>query len=594
MRKEFPKELLWILLLSFLLNVWGINWGLPARWHPDEITDVAIDMVARRSLNPHYFAYGPLHYYEVILFANIPVSILSKIRKNLHMHDTKLDVSQNDYNKKETNLFAPKNVSREDRSWLWSGAPLFLSRVLSALLGTCTVLLVYLLARTLFDPKTALISAALLTVSMGFALYSHFATVDISMTFWFTLSSLISAYIWSRGTRKWYVLSGLTAGLAAAAKYVGILGSVPLIIAHVLKEKRNNSNLMIGMFMVLVGFLIGCPVILFSFFEFIDGFTKEFFFNTARIIDNHKSYAFTPLLLNLKDALGLPQFIVSICGLFYSIKLLRVKDQRAQVIMVWSMFLPYYLSIGSHRVAILWYTVPLIPFFSVLTGKMLGDFLNLKIKAFRVASLILLGVLLGYSILYIIAVDLQLVRDSRYMVTEWVLKNVPTGSKIEVAEAGGCVPYIPNESFSVVKRPESWNQTDWIYPVIQNRDKNKAYVFIRKAASKLELLMNKIGLSKQNKPYIAWYERARDMEASKDFDFSLRGVELRNPDYLILCYIEPNHFLKGSGEYQFYDSLFSGKTIYKEAARVKFRLLPWLDKEIPFVNPTIYVFRKEL
>ena len=592
MIKKFPRKLLGVLLLSFLLNAWGINWGLPDRWHPDEITDTASDMLARRSLNPHFFAYGPLHYYEVILFANIPIKIVSKFRKAFRSSDKEVVTTPTDYNDKKTNSSAPTNAPTEHRPWWWSGAPLLLSRVLSVLLGTGTVLLVYLLAKTIFDPITALNSALLFTVSMGFVVYSHFATVDMSSTFWFTLSSLMSVYVWSRGAKKWYVLSGLTVGLAAAVKPVGVLALIPLIIAHIFKDKRNNSNLVIGMFMVVVGFLIGCPVALFSFFEFIDGFTKEFFFNTARIIDE-KSYAYFPLLLDLKVALGLPLFLISICSLFYSIKFLSDQDQRAKAILLWSMLLPYYLSIGSHHISILWYTVYLIPFISILTGKMLGDFLNSKVKAFRIASLILFGVVISYSVMYSIAADLQFVRDSRYITTEWVLNNVPTGSKIEVAEAGGCVPNIPNERYLVVRRPASWNQTDWIYPVIQDRDNNKAYLFIRKAASKLELLTHKIGLSKQREPYIAWYERAKDMQASKNFDFSLKGLELRNPDYLILCYIEPYHFLKNSDEYQFYDSLFSGKTSYREITQIKFRFLSWIDTTIPFVNPKIYIFRRK-
>lgn len=57
-----------ILLLSFLLNVWGINWGLPERWHPDEMTGAALRMGYYKSLNPHHFAYGSLHYYQIMLF----------------------------------------------------------------------------------------------------------------------------------------------------------------------------------------------------------------------------------------------------------------------------------------------------------------------------------------------------------------------------------------------------------------------------------------------------------------------------------------------------------------------------------------------
>ena len=73
-----------ILAFSIVINTWGIDWGLPERWHPDELTQRAENMVGGPSLNPHYFAYGSFHYYLIAAFAVLPIKLPNKI---LHLMD---------------------------------------------------------------------------------------------------------------------------------------------------------------------------------------------------------------------------------------------------------------------------------------------------------------------------------------------------------------------------------------------------------------------------------------------------------------------------------------------------------------------------
>ena len=108
-----------ILCVSLALNVWGISWGLPVIWHPDETTQRAVTMFDSGTLNHHHFVYGSLHYYQVILFAVLPAKALNKVFSLGSTTQTTVVIA--------------------------------LSRVLSALLGTGVVFLVYLLAKELFD-----------------------------------------------------------------------------------------------------------------------------------------------------------------------------------------------------------------------------------------------------------------------------------------------------------------------------------------------------------------------------------------------------------------------------------------------------------
>src|SRR5262245_30096740 len=115
------------LCVSLALNLWGTA----VVWHPDEITERAIAMFDSRTLNHHNFAYGALHYYQVIVLAVLPAKALNKV---LSLGST-----------------APEAIA------------LVLSRAVSALFGTGVVLTIFLLANELFDPNAALYTALLLT-----------------------------------------------------------------------------------------------------------------------------------------------------------------------------------------------------------------------------------------------------------------------------------------------------------------------------------------------------------------------------------------------------------------------------------------------
>ena len=49
------RPLLAVALVSLALNLAGIAWGLPARWHPDEKADVAARMARANTLEPDSF-----------------------------------------------------------------------------------------------------------------------------------------------------------------------------------------------------------------------------------------------------------------------------------------------------------------------------------------------------------------------------------------------------------------------------------------------------------------------------------------------------------------------------------------------------------
>lgn len=461
----------------------------------------------------------------------------------------------------------------------------FKSRALSGLLGTGIVVIVYLLGKNLFGDKSALFSSSLMTVSMGFVNISHFATVDIASLFWFTSSCLMSVYIFTYKSRKCYILSGLLAGIAAAVKYLGGLALIVLVVAHFLggKEGRDRNNFILGIVMALVGFLVAtAPVTIFSFFEFLDGFITDHFFSINRSLD--KPYAFIPLITtDLRNALGVPLYIGAIVGFLYSLKLIKAGEWRNKVILIWAMFLPYYLLIGSqHYLGRLRYVLPIIPFLIILLGKLLHDLLNLKSKSARVISVVSFGMIFIYSLLYTLSSDLQFINDSRSQALAWVLNNVDDGANIEVPTYG---PHIPRKRYTVVVQPLSKLWLEKMKKTNSLIKNDKKYILLKAAIQNLNTKIEGNEPNGKLASYKSWYESIIHTYKIEhdEFDDSVKGLENRKPDYVIIDKKQTNK--------QLYDALRSGKTDYRKVAKFKYYFLPWIDPELEKVNPEIFIYQ---
>jgi hypothetical protein len=266
--------------------------------------------------------------------------------------------------------------------------------------------------------------------------------------------------------------------------------------------------------------------------------------------------------------------------------------------LLWSAIISYYVLIGSHHSAWTRFLLPLIPFLAVLTGKMLADLSGYTRQPVRAILLAGFLVVIGYSAAYTVSADLQLLRDSRVLARQWILQNVPAGSKIEERGYGaGRGPDLPEKEYVVFYRPVFSDQGNGIRSAIAMRDQNSVYCFLRNAVFGLEQYGQKLGIFGKREPYKGWYDIAMDWEARTfpSFDFEVTGLELRKPDYLMFVGFDPEA-VRSSRDYPFYEAVFSGRTSYREAARFRFQLSPWLDTDPTLggtlVNPDVVIFEK--
>jgi 4-amino-4-deoxy-L-arabinose transferase-like glycosyltransferase len=82
-------------------------------------------------------------------------------------------------------------------SYLWQGFTSFAVRFPSALFGTLTILVTFLLGKTLYSARTGFLSGLILATSLEFAYLSTRANIDTTLTF-FTTTSLFCFFKWYR------------------------------------------------------------------------------------------------------------------------------------------------------------------------------------------------------------------------------------------------------------------------------------------------------------------------------------------------------------------------------------------------------------
>lgn len=110
----------------------------------------------------------------------------------------------------------------------------WIGRMMTALLGTLTLLALYFAAARLFDPLVGLAAAGLLAAVPLHAFRSRLWVPDVPMTFFYTLALLAAVGILARPTYTRFVAAAVAIGLATASKYNGAGACLPVVVAGIL------------------------------------------------------------------------------------------------------------------------------------------------------------------------------------------------------------------------------------------------------------------------------------------------------------------------------------------------------------------------
>ena len=332
-----------------------------------------------------------------------------------------------------------------------------IGRLVTALFGTATIAVLYVLAAEAYGVTTALLASLFLTVNLLHVRDSHYITTDIPLTFLVTLALVFSLRYWRQGRLRDAVGGGLVAGLAASMKYPGGLVLLPVVLAHLLRPTSGprwrrlvGPEPILAVGAAVAGFVAGTPYAVLTPGAFWRGVMKEVrevgsvqFGNEGDL----PGYLFH-LLHSLPEGMGLPLFVLALGGL----ALLLNRRAPSDVILL-AFVLPYFVFIGSLSSRFERYALPLLPFLALLAALALVEVAGrARGSGWRLAARWRPGLGLAMAACLLVAPELARVTyfhvllsrpDTRALAGEWIEREIPAGSRIALEPYSPALPLTP-------------------------------------------------------------------------------------------------------------------------------------------------------
>jgi Dolichyl-phosphate-mannose-protein mannosyltransferase len=405
-----------ILLIAAILRFVGLGWGLPdIDVRPDEELTVAMALkFGTGDLNPHWFWYPTLQGY--LLFACDIVLVLYWLVTGV--------------------IKSPGDIVTryaEDPSAFY-----LIARSVSAISGTATVGLVYLLGRRAYGTAVGLTAALIMAVAFLPVRDSHFGTVDPPMIALAMLASLAAWSIYERPTRRSYLAAGMFVGLAASSKYYGVFAALAVFAAHALRPRREGeprrlADLVLSGLCCVGAFVATSPFTVIAFPEFLRDLENVRTIQSG-LSDEHLSRAWiVHLLYSLPRGLTWPIYLAAIGGL---IGLLVSDTRRSLVLFAYPVV--FFAAVGASWAAFARYVTPIVPFLALAAGWFACRAATAIANGFgggdRAARWLGAGITAAACIPTLIE-DGYLFHhlrapDSRREAANWVRESVPDGSTI--------------------------------------------------------------------------------------------------------------------------------------------------------------------
>lgn len=315
-------------------------------------------------------------------------------------------------------------------------------RLLTVVLGTATLAVVYLTGRMTYGRAVGLIASAFLAVDLVHVRDSHWVTTDVPLTFLVACATLYALRYWTSGRRQDAGAAGLLAGLATSMKYPGGLAFLGLVAAHALRRPGSvgwrrlvSRETSVAAGLATLGFFLGTPFALLTPVAFVRGVLDELrevhtvqFGNEADApgLLFHLAYS-------LPEAMGWPVYLLALAGLAWA---LAVRGPREVILLAFAA--PYLLVIVTWSSRFERYVIPLLPCFALLAaaaltrgaawlgrlGRLVGPWSGVSLAA---ATALLLAPALARVVTYH---QLLARPDTRDLGAGWIERQVPPGTRI--------------------------------------------------------------------------------------------------------------------------------------------------------------------
>lgn len=425
--RSYGRFLLGIaLVVGATLRLYGIRFGLPSNFHPDEVPKVnaIMRMVDAHSLDPQYFLHPSL-----LLYCTYAMNSL------LH-------------------LFGLEGEFR-DTAFL-------AGRLVSATAGILSIGLTYAIASRLYSRAVGGMAASLLAVFPLHVTCSRYLKEDALLTFVVLSCVYVTLVSVQSGRKGLLLIAGVLAGATAGTKYSGILMAVvplsaPWIVARSIKPDFRWLPWAVAAAVVApLGFLATTPYALLNYAKFIKDFQSE---------SRHMQTGHT-VSITAWSQLWMYHFwrsiwpgVTAVVALVSTVALgFLARRGRIEDMLVIGMTLLFYLPAEYVKAKPApqpeRYILPCLPFIAIALGELtrqLREFRYGSARAIATACAMLL-VMAPFARSVSLARDVS--NDTRDQLATWMRTHLPAGSKVYM----DWKPYCPNfhgEHFEVEHIPRA-------------------------------------------------------------------------------------------------------------------------------------------
>ena len=413
-----------LVLVSLVLCAVGIHFGLPYLYHDDE------QIIVKRALrfgsgdfNPHFFFYPSLHMYILFLaygiyfIVGLIFGFFSSVRDFAHL-----------YINNPTGFY-------------------LIGRGLSAVFATGIVVMTYLVGKKLYNETVGVLGGLFLIAIPNFVDTAHTIKNDVPMLFILMIFFYIALQIYYTGERKFYVLSGLTLGLATATKYNAIILVPVIVLVHLFYSYRSargrarvtfknllfSPSLVLSGVFVIIGFVAGCPFAVLDFKTFYRHFSGILIFTAT-----DKEFGQSGALLNYskfvlyiggnRPLLGIICILGIIAGVF--------RRKKEDLIVILTILIVYVVCIRQ-SIQQLQYLYPAFPFLAISGARLVGDSYKLINQKLKIVFVIIMSLILLDPLVQSVLNDYLISqKHARTFAKEWIEANIPENAKILVDNHG--------------------------------------------------------------------------------------------------------------------------------------------------------------
>lgn len=429
-KTEKDNSWLWLLLIlifAIQLRFYGLDFGRPFTYHPDETKLIS---QAGRLLDTKFMdknAYFGIRVYPPFYTYLLAGAMAGYIAVNL-------------LTGRFDSLAEVKAAYQTD-----SFQFVMVSRSLVALFGVGLVLLMYLIGARLYSKKVGLLAALLSATSFILVRNSHFGTVDIPAAFLGMAVIYFCINIMQKGRTRDYIFAALFIALAAATKFSMLLFVLPLLYAHISRYKLKkwgwavlDKKIWLSGAAGVFFFLIACPLIWLDFRETWGGIVGTSRFESVGKVGSgggllsywtgDQSAGFGVFYPNsIPGVFGVALTIIAALAVVY----LLIRHRKSDWLLLWCL-VPVYFMFEKMSIKAMRHILPIIPILLLAVSILLTDILDrLKKEIGILLTVLIFGWLTITQSGGAVSYQKKLkAKDPRTIATVWLQENAPPEAAI--------------------------------------------------------------------------------------------------------------------------------------------------------------------